>query len=145
MNWMAICWFFLMVVFLALESSTVSLVSIWFAAGSLVAMIAAVLGAEVWLQVVLFVIVSMTLLASLRSVVRKFITPKLVKTNVDAVIGKTGAVLETIDNMKETGRVKLSGMEWSARSTENVKIEEDTLVKVDRVEGVKVFVSRVDT
>ena len=145
MNWMAICWFFLMVVFLAMESSTVSLVSIWFAAGSLVAMIAAVLGAEVWLQVVLFVIVSMTLLASLRSVVRKFITPKLVKTNVDAVIGKTGAVLETIDNMKETGRVKLSGMEWSARSTENVKIEEDTLVKVDRVEGVKVFVSRVDT
>ena len=145
MNWMAICWFFLMVVFLAMESSTVSLVSIWFAAGSLVAMIAAVLGAEVWLQVVLFVIVSMALLASLRSVVRKFITPKLVKTNVDAVIGKTGAVLESIDTVKETGRVKLSGMEWSARSTENVKIEEDTLVKVDRVEGVKVFVSRVDT
>ena len=145
MNWMAISWFFLMVVFLAMESSTVSLVSIWFAAGSLVAMIAAVLGAEIWLQVVLFVIVSMALLASLRSVVRKFITPKLVKTNVDAVVGKTGPVLEAIDNVKETGRVKLSGMEWSARSTENEKIEEGTLVKVDRVEGVKVFVSRVDT
>ena len=145
MNWMAISWFFLMVVFLAMESSTVSLVSIWFAAGSLVAMIAAVLGAEIWLQVILFVIVSVALLASLRSVVRKFITPKLVKTNVDAVVGKTGPVLEAIDNVKETGRVKLSGMEWSARSTENGIIEEGTLVKVDRVEGVKVFVSRVDT
>ena len=145
MNWMAVCWFFLMVVFLAMESSTVSLVSIWFAAGSLVAMIAALLGAEIWLQIVLFVAIAVVLLASLRSAVRKFITPKLVSTNVDAVIGKTGLVLEAVDNIRSTGRVKLGGMEWSARSTENTTIEEGTLVKVDRVEGVKVFVTPVNT
>lgn len=145
MNWMAVSWFFLMVVFLAMESSTVSLVSIWFAAGSLAAMIAALLGAKIWLQIVLFVAVAVLLLASLRSAVRKFITPKLVSTNVDAVIGKTGLVLETVDNIRGTGRVKLGGMEWSARSTEGTSIEEGTLVKVDRVEGVKVFVTRVDT
>lgn len=145
MVWAAVLWFVLMVVFLAMESSTVSLVSIWFAAGSLVAMIAALLGAEIWLQIVLFVAVAVVLLASLRSVVRKYITPKLVSTNVDAVIGKTGPVLEAVNNIQGTGRVKLGGMEWSARSTENTTIEEGTLVKVDRVEGVKVFVTPVNT
>ena len=145
MVWAAILWFILMVVFLAMESSTVSLVSIWFAAGSLVAMIAALLGAEVWLQIILFVAVSMLLLASLRSVVKKFIAPKIVKTNVDAVIGETGTVLEAIDNLKGTGHVKLGSLEWSARSTEGTPIAEGTIVKVDRVEGVKVFVTPVNT
>ena len=145
MNWMAVGWFCLMVVFLTMESSTVSLVSIWFAAGSLVAMLAAVLGAEIWLQVVLFVAVSVLLLASLRSVVRKFITPKIIKTNVDAVVGKTGPVLEDIDNIQGKGLVKLGGMEWSARSIDGSFIPEGTIVRVDRVEGVKVFVTPVNT
>ena len=145
MNWMAVSWFCLMVVFLAMESSTVSLVSIWFAAGSLAAMLTAVFGGKLWLQILLFAVVSVVLLASLRSVVKKFITPKLVKTNVDAVAGSTGLVVEAIDNVRAQGRVKLGGMEWSARSTDNTAIEEGTLVKVDGVEGVKVFVSRIDT
>lgn len=142
MNWAAILWFILMGVFLWMESATVSLISIWFAAGSLAAMIAALFGAQIWLQAVLFVVVSVLLLASLRTVVRKFITPKLVKTNVDAVVGSTGIVVEPIDNIRSLGRVKLGGMEWSARSTENVQIPENTLVTVDRVEGVKVFVTQ---
>lgn len=141
MNWAAILWFVLMGVFLWMESATVSLVSIWFAAGSLAAMVAALFGAQIWLQVILFVAVSVLLLASLRTVVRKFITPKLVKTNVDAVVGSTGIVVEAIDNIRSLGCVKLGGMEWSARSTENVPIPENTLVTVDRVEGVKVFVT----
>lgn len=145
MVWAAVLWFVLMVVFLAMESSTVSLVSIWFAAGSLVAMIAALLGAEVWLQIVLFVAVAVALLASLRSVVRKFITPKIVKTNVDAVVGKTGPLVEDVDNIRGQGRVKLGGMEWSARSTDGQPIAEGTIVRVDRVEGVKVFVTPVNT
>ena len=138
----AILWFILMIVFLWMESSTVSLISIWFAAGALAAMIAALLDAQIWQQLVLFVAVSVLLLASLRTVVKKFITPKLVKTNVDAVVGSTGIVVEQIDNIHGVGRVKLGGMEWSARSTENVKIPENTLVTVDRVEGVKVFVTQ---
>ena len=143
MNWAALFWFVLIVVFLWMEASTVSLVSIWFACGALVAMIAALFGAQIWLQLVLFVAVSVLLLASLRAVVKKFITPKLVKTNVDAVVGSTGIVVETIDNIRGVGRVKLGGMEWSARSTDAVPIEKDTLVIVERVEGVKVFVEDI--
>ena len=141
MNWYAMVWFVLMVIFIAAEASTVSLVSTWFAVGSLVAMVASLLGGQLWLQVVLFVVISGGLLALLRPFAKKYFAPKLVKTNVDAVIGTTGMVLETIDNDLGTGRVKLAGMEWSARSSNGQKFDVNTRIRVDKVEGVKVFVS----
>ena len=142
MNTFAIIWFGAMLLFLMLESSTVSLVSIWFAAGSLCAMITNFCGGALWLQVVIFLAVSIVLLASLRPMIRKFFTPKLVKTNADALIGATGRVTQDIDNDLSQGQVKLSGMEWSARSTQGNKIPTDTMIRVDRIEGVKVFVSK---
>ena len=144
MNWPAITWLILMVVFLMAESATVALVSSWFAVGSLVALIASLLNAPVWLQVTLFLLVSCAALAMLRPLVRKFITPKVVKTNVEAIIGKQGPVITAIDNVAATGQIKLGAMEWSARSTSGEPIEVGTLVKVDRIEGVKVFVSPVE-
>ena len=141
MDWSAILWFALLILFLMVESSTVSVVSIWFAAGSLVALVAGLFGAEFWLEAVLFLGVSVLTLAALRPMLKKFITPKLVKTNVDAVIGKTGIVTAAIDNLQNVGTVKLDGMEWSARSTDGNPVEKDRVVKVDRIEGVKVFVS----
>ena len=102
---------------------------------------AAVLGAEIWLQAVLFFAVSAVLLACLRPFVRKFIKPKVVATNVDAIVGSTGYVTAPIDNIAAQGQVKLGAMEWSARSTGGEPIPEKTLVKVDRIEGVKVFVT----
>ena len=144
MNWPAITWLILMVVFLLAESATVALVSSWFAVGSLVALIASLLNAPVWLQVTLFLLVSCAALAMLRPLVRKFITPKVVKTNVEAIIGKQGPVITAIDNVAATGQIKLGAMEWSARSTSGEPIAVGTLVKVDRIEGVKVFVSPVE-
>ena len=144
MNWPAIIWLILMVVFLMVEGATVSLVSSWFAVGSLVALIASLLSAPVWLQVTLFLLVSCTALAMLRPLVRKYITPKVVKTNVDAIVGKQGPVTAPIDNVAATGQIKLGAMEWSARSTSGEPIAVGTLVKVDRIEGVKVFVSPVE-
>lgn len=138
-----IFWLAALVFFLFLESSTVALVSIWFSAGSLVAMIASLLGAPLWLQILLFLIVAGVLLTALRPFVRKFIKPKITATNVDAIIGKEGYVITTIDNLNATGEVKLGAVVWSARSTENWIIPEKTLVKVDRIEGVKVYVTPV--
>lgn len=138
-------WFGVMLAFLVVEASCpIHLVSIWFAAGSLVAMIAAALGAEVWLQIVLFVAVSAVLLISLWPFTRKVLKPRLVKTNVDAVIGQKGHVTEAIDNVDATGQVKLGGMYWTARSASGQNIEKGALVQVERVEGVKVFVVPVE-
>ena len=141
MNWAAIIWLVLMVVFLAAEAATVSMVSLWFAAGALAAMIVSLLSAPIWLQVAAFLAVSAIFLTLLRPLARKFLTPKLVRTNIDSVIGSTGYVTSPIDNAAAEGQVKLGAMYWTARSTSGVVIPEKTLVKVDRIEGVKVFVS----
>ena len=141
MNTSAILWFLLMIVFLFVEASTVVMVSLWFAAGALAAMIASLLGAEVWLQAVVFVAVSGAMLALLRPVFRKYVKPRITKTNLDAVIGSVGIVSVRIDNIQSAGQVKLGAMEWTARSTTGEVIEEGTQVKVDRIEGVKVYVT----
>ena len=138
-----ILWFVLAVVFLMIEGGTVMLVSVWFAAGSLVAMLAALLSAPFWLQLILFLGVSAGLLALLRPMVRKYLKPKITATNVDAVVGAQGYVTETVDNLAATGQVKLGSMPWTARSTDGSPIEAGTLVRVDRVEGVKAFVTPV--
>ena len=134
-------WFALMVVFIIMEASTVTMVSIWFVMGALAAMVVSLLGGALWLQVVLFLAVSALLLWCLRPVVKKHFTPKLEKTNVNAVIGAVGRVTEQINNVDACGHVKLGAMEWAARSTDGTTIEEGALVCVDRVEGVRVFVS----
>lgn len=137
-------WLALMILFLVAEASTVTMVSLWFAAGALVALAASLLGAPVWLQIGLFLVVSAILLACLRSVVRKHFTPKLSHTNIDAVIGSEGYVITDIDNLSATGTVKLGAMEWTARSSSGSAITKGTLVRVDRIEGVKAFVSPVE-
>ena len=141
MNWAAIIWLALMIAFLAAESASVSLVSIWFAVGSLVALFISLFGGPLWLQGVAFLAVSCLTLAALRPLVRKFIEPKIVRTNVDSVIGSTGLVTEAIDNVSAKGQVKLGAMYWTARSADGQAISEGTLIRVERIEGVKVFVT----
>lgn len=142
MNWASVIWFALLLIFVAVEAACpIHLVSIWFAAGSLVAMIVSFFNSPVWLQILLFLVVSGALLALLWPFTKKFLKPKLTKTNVDAVIGTQGMVTAAIDNNAAQGQVKLAAMEWTARSTSGDPIPAGTLIRVDRVEGVKVFVS----
>ena len=137
-------WLILAVVFLLAEAATVTTVSLWFAGGCLAAMVVALTGGSLGFQVFVALAVSAGLLACLRPIVRKHFTPKLTKTNVDAVIGSRGYVTADIDNLAATGTVKLGAMEWTARSTAGTAIPAGTLVKVDKIEGVKVFVTAVE-
>lgn len=144
MNIAAIVWLVLMVVFLLMEASTVTMVSLWFATGALAATVTALLKGPFWLQAVLFFAVSILMLLALRPFAKKLFTPKLTKTNVDSVIGSQGLVTADIDNINSTGQVKLGAMEWTARSTDGQPIKEGTLIRVDRIEGVKVYVSKAE-
>ncbi len=141
MNWAAILWLGLMVVFLIAEAATVTLVSAWFAAGALLAMAVSLMGGGIWLQTAVFLVVSVVLLTLLRPLARKYFTPKLTATNIDSVIGSQGLVTAPIDNVTASGQVKLGAMVWTARSTSGEPIPQGCRVKVDRIEGVKVFVS----
>ena len=144
MNWAAYIWLGLMALFLIVEAvCALHLVSIWFAAGALVAAVAAILNAAVWLQVLLFLAVSCVILALMWPFVKKFLNPGLQKTNIDTVIGSEGLVTAEIDNLEAKGQVKLGGMEWTARSTTGEPIAPGTRIRVDRIEGVKVFVTPV--
>ena len=144
MKFAAFIWLGLMILFLIAEGATVSLVSLWFAAGAVVAMFAALLGAGIWLQTGLFLVVSGALLLMLRPIVRRYLVPKITPTNVDSLVGSTGLVTEAIDNVTASGQVKLGAMEWTARSTTGENIPQGTLIRVDRIEGVKVYVTPVN-
>ena len=143
MNPMAILWLVLLILFLVAEGATAAITTIWFAFGALVAMLAAVFGLQTWVQITLFAVVSVGLLLALRPLLKKYVTPKKTATNIDAIIGSQGIVLERVDNLAGTGKVKLGNMEWTARSENGEIIEEKTVVSVQKIEGVKVYVSAV--
>ena len=142
MDLVAWIWLGLVILFLIVEAACpIHLVSLWFAAGSLVALAVFYLHGPLWLQITAFLAVSCALLAALWPLTKKYLNPGHTATNVDSVIGSVGLVTAAIDNITATGQVKLGGMEWTARSTSGDPIAAGVMVRVDRIEGVKVFVS----
>ena len=138
-----VLWFALLIVFIVAEAATVGMVSAWFAIGALAAMVSGLLGAKFWLQIVVFVTVTGVSLYLLRPIAKKHFNAKVTRTNVDALVGKTCLVTASIDNMQSAGQVRLGDVEWTARSSTDDPISVGTQVRIDRVEGVKVFVTPV--
>ena len=134
-------WFIAMVVFLIVEGMVPGLVSIWFAIGSLAALISAALHAPLWLQLVWFGIVSVATLLLTRPLVKKYVNGRTQPTNADSVIGRDCVVRETVDNLNGTGAVWIDGKMWTARSEDAQKIiPEGTTAIALRIEGVKLIV-----
>lgn len=142
---MTTLWLIVMVLFLVVEAVTVGLVCIWFAAGALAALLCAMLGGKIWLQVVLFLAVSAVTLYFTRPLVRKYVNAKVEPTNADIVIGKECRVTETIDNIEGTGAVYVDGKTWTARSENDETIQKGTLVTALRIDGVKLIVAVPET
>ena len=135
-----IIWIAAIIIFGVVEAATVGLVSIWFVIGSVAGLITAVLGGPIWLQVVMFFIVSIAALIATRPLVRKLGKKGEVATNADRVLGGTARVTETIDNTIPSGEVYIDGKTWTARSQSGAVIAPETLVTVIRLEGVKLYV-----
>ena len=140
-----ILWAVLMVVFAIVEAATVNLVSIWFVGGALTALIVQLMGGSIWLQLALFLVTAGVLLAGLRPFVRRYVAPRRTATNADMVLGREAFVLETVDNLHGTGALKLDGKVWTARSATDAVLPEGMLVKVVKLEGVKLYVEPVHT
>ena len=138
-----IVWLVLLLLFAGGEAVSVGLTSIWFAAGALAALIAALLGGPLWVQLTLFLAVSILCMAAVRPLAKKHLNSKVEHTNADRVIGAEAQVTEDIDNIHGKGAVIIRGMTWSARSQDGAPIPTGTLVKVLRIEGVKVFVEQI--
>ena len=137
-------WVVALVVFLIVEAVTAGLVSSWFVFGSLVALICAALGAAVWLQIFWFVIVSVATLVLTRPLVKRYVDSRSVAPHADRSLGRAAVVTARIDNLAATGAVKLDGVVWTARSTDDaVAIETGERVTVRAIEGVKLIVERI--
>ncbi len=138
---MSIVWLVAMVALLIVEALVPGLVSIWFAIGALAALIAALLQAPLWLQIVWFFAVSVATLVLTRPLAQKFVNSRTQPTNADALIGHDCVVTEDIDNLAGTGAVKIAGKVWTARSEdENTRFATGDVVTAVRIEGVKLIV-----
>lgn len=138
-------WLVAVVVFLGVELSTVTLTSIWFAAGALAAMLVAMFDGNLIVQVIAFLIVAFGLLYATKPWSKKFIDTKKVSTNADRAIGQKIRVLERVSNLDQTGRAVVHGLEWTVRTEDdNIIIEQGELVRVVRIAGVKLIVERVE-
>lgn len=139
---MGYVWLFLTVVFGALEAVTVQIVSIWFAGGSVCAMIAYALGFDETVQIAVFVVSSAVLLLLTRPLVKKMTNGKKVNTNADSLIGKTAVVTKKTDELGLSGEAKVAGSIWTICSSDGTPIEENEKVTVEKIEGVKLIVRK---
>lgn len=136
-----IAWLVLVAVLLVIEAVTVGLTTIWFAGGALVAAVASWLGAGEIVQWILFLAVSLVLLIFTRPVAVKYMNRKVSHTNVDSLIGKKAVVIQEINNLAQTGQVKINDLEWMARTeNDDSVISEKTIVVIREIEGVKLIV-----
>ena len=136
-----IIWLVILAFLLVVEAVTAGLTTIWFAGGALAAAIAAYLGAELWVQILLFLVISILLLIFTRPLAVKYMNKDLEKTNVNSLIGKKAVVTEKIDNLAQTGQVKINDVEWMARSFfDGETIPKSTVVVIEEIHGVPLYV-----
>lgn len=139
-----ILWLAAFLILIVIEAVTLGLTTIWMAFASLAAAAASALGAPLWLQFVLFVIVSVVLFVFTRPIAVKYFNKGRTKTNVDSMVGRHAVVTEDIDNLRASGQVEVAGMQWTARAAkQEEKIVSGTEVEVVEVRGVKLIVRAV--
>lgn len=142
MNEFAVFWIVVLIISIIVEVISLGLTSIWFAGGALVAAAVAALGLPLWLQILVFVVVTLVLLVFTRPVAVKYFNKERVRTNVESLIGRQAIVISEISNIQGIGQVTVSGQEWSARSYEEEKqIGVGAVVRIVAVSGVKLIVT----
>lgn len=136
-----IVWLIMIAVLLVIEAVTVGLTTIWFAGGALFAALASYLGAGLIAQLLVFLVVSVLLLIFTRPLAIKYLNKGVSNTNVNSLIGKRAVVIEEINNLAQTGHVRINDVEWIARTvSDDDTIREKTIVEIVEVQGVKLIV-----
>lgn len=140
-----VIWLVLLAVLLVIEALTAGLTTIWFAGGALVAAIAAWLGAGLLVQIVLFLIVSGLLLVFTRPLAVKYLYKDKIATNANSLIGEKAVVIKDIDNLAQTGQVRINDVEWTARTADDSqKVPAGAVVEIKEIRGVKLIVAEIE-
>ncbi|EOS75619.1 hypothetical protein C819_02181 [Lachnospiraceae bacterium 10-1] len=134
-------WLIIFVACIVIEIISMGLTTIWFAGGALIAAVAAALGVSLWVQIVLFVLVSLVLLYFTRPIAVKYFNKDRIKTNAESLVGKQAIVISEIDNLQGIGQVTVEGKEWTARTvTDGVTLPTGSVVIIRAISGVKLMV-----
>ncbi len=142
---MILVWLGLLIILVLIELLTVGLTTIWFAGGSLAAIIANLCGVRIIGQIVIFLVVSCILLIFTRPWALKYLNQNRTRTNYEGVIGKVIRITERVDNLSQTGKSIVDGQEWTVRATEdNEVLEKGELAKVVNISGVKLIVIKYE-
>lgn len=145
MSGMLILWIIVLIVTIAIEAVTMGLTTIWFTGGAFAALIIEILNGSVWLQITVFLLVSLILLFYTRPIAVKYFNREREKTNLDSLIGKQAVVTSYIHNLQETGQVMVDGKEWTARSSDASKtFEKEAIVRIVSINGVKLIVEALE-
>lgn len=128
----------------AVEAATFQLISIWFAVGALAALLTQTVGGSLFVQLLVFTLVSALMLALVRPMTRHLLRPKGARTNADRILGEMALVTEAIDNAHSQGAVKVFGQTWTARSADGAAIPAGETVRICSITGVKAIVERVE-
>ena len=132
----------IIVIFVIVEAATVQLVTVWFAVGGIAGLIAYAFGLEIWMQILIFAVVSAVALAVTRPFVKRFTKGRKQPTNADRYIGQEATVTEPISNELSKGAVRIGGLEWTARTVDNSEVDKGERVTVEAIEGAKLLVKR---
>ncbi len=144
MSGFAIFWIIFAVMLGIVEGITVNFVSIWFAIGAVFAFVTAIFTDLIWVQIAVFVVVSIIALILTRPLVKKLLKNKTIPTNADRFVGKSGVVIEDIDEISGTGQIKVMGQTWSAKPEKGISIDKGEEVIINKIEGVKAVVAKKD-
>ncbi len=141
-NLFLLVWFIIIIVAAVIEVLTMDLTSLWFSLGALVAFILGIAGIDWVVQVIVFVVVTVILLLSVRPLAKRYFRTNIVGTNADRLVGKIATCTSEIP-VGERGEVKVEGKYWSAISTSDQAIEVNEKVEVLSIEGNKLIVVKV--
>ena len=137
-------WLGLLILLLVAEAMTAGLTTIWFAGGAVAGGIAAYLGAHILVQLVLFAAVSGVLLLFTRPLVVRYMNKTKTATNVESLKGEIAVVIQEVDDLKQTGKVRINDIEWLARTgCRTIRIPEGRIVRIKDIQGVKLIVEEV--
>ncbi len=144
-QYMWIVWLALFLLMMVIEASGPALVSIWFAVGALVSLIISFIPEVAWwIEVIVFVVVSVAALLAIRPIAKKYFKRNIVRTNIDSFIGKKGYVIEDISMLKP-GAVKIGDVSWTAIPvSEEITIKENEIIEVVALNGNKLIVKKVE-
>ena len=142
MSGYAVFWIVLAIFLGVIEAITVNLATIWFALGAVVAFVISLFCDSILVQVAVFTVVSVVAVIATRPIAKKLLGDKKVATNADRFIGEKALVIEDIDAVRGSGKVKARGQIWSAKPLNEESIQCGETVKINKIEGVRAVVSK---